>query len=58
MMDSETSPDRTHRAGLWLLVAIAVILAGWALRATEAFMAPVILSVFLALLHQSAIGDG
>ncbi len=49
-----TGPDRSHdRArppSLWLLVTIAVILIGWALHATGAFMVPVVFSVFLALL--------
>ena len=47
MMNSDTSPDRTR---LWLIVAITVILAGWALQATGVFMVPVVFSVFLALL--------
>lgn len=49
-MDFGTSPDWTGRARLWMLVAITVILAGWALRATGAFMVPVVFSIFLALL--------
>ena len=47
MMYSDTPPDR---ARLWLIVAITVILGGWALHATGAFMVPVVFSVFLALL--------
>ncbi len=38
------------RARPWLLVAITVILTGWALQATGSFMIPVVFSVFLALL--------
>ena len=33
-----------------MLVAIAVILTGWALQATRAFIVPVVFSIFLALL--------
>lgn len=50
MMDPGTSPDRARPTRTWLLVAITVILAGWALQATGAFMVPVVFSVFLALL--------
>jgi AI-2 transport protein TqsA len=49
-MKSETSHDTWCRPRAWLLVAITIILTGWALRATGAFMAPVVFSVFLALL--------
>lgn len=50
MMNSATSPDRTRRARLWLLVAITVILTGSALHATGEFMVPVVFSIFLTLL--------
>jgi AI-2 transport protein TqsA len=42
--------DQVRRISLWLIVFITVILSGWALRATGAFMIPVVCSVFLALL--------
>lgn len=38
------------RPRLWLLVAITIILTGWALRATGSITVPVVLSFFLALL--------
>lgn len=41
---------RISRARFWLLVAITVVLGGWALYATGAFMVPVIFSLALALL--------
>ena len=49
-MNGETYRDQTPRTRLWLLVAITIILAGWALHATGAFLVPVVSSVFLALL--------
>lgn len=50
MIGPDSSSTGTGGARMWLLVAITVILAGWALRATGAFMVPVVFSVFLALL--------
>jgi AI-2 transport protein TqsA len=50
LMNSDASPDRPKGARLWLLLAITVILTGWALYATAAFMVPVVFSLFLALL--------
>lgn len=50
MDDPQRDPTWTRRPILWLLTLIAVILSGWALRATATVMVPVVLSLFLALL--------
>ncbi|MFC0199366.1 AI-2E family transporter [Paracoccus rhizosphaerae] len=49
-MNDQTNPQRTRHSLLLLLGTITVILTGWALHATAAFMVPVVFSVFLALL--------
>lgn len=49
MTDTETAFDR-NRTRLWLLGAIALVVVGWALHATGAFVVPVVFSIFLALL--------
>ena len=49
-MNTDMASDRHRRPRLWLLAAITVILTGWALHATGAFMVPVVFSLFLALL--------
>lgn len=43
-------PSRVRWAMLWLLAAIAVILLGWALRATASVCVPVVFAFFLALI--------
>lgn len=54
-MDTDTDPrhagpEQPHLVRTWLLVAITVILTGWALKAAGAFLVPVVFSFFLALL--------
>ncbi|MGR3250653.1 MAG: AI-2E family transporter [Paracoccus sp. (in: a-proteobacteria)] len=49
-MNDQTSSQRTRHSILFLLSTVTVILTGWALHATAAFMVPVVFSVFLALL--------
>ncbi|TGN61822.1 AI-2E family transporter [Paracoccus liaowanqingii] len=49
-MKSDTPPHQSRHSLLCLLSTITVILVGWALHATGAFMVPVVFSVFLALL--------
>lgn len=48
-MPRKTSADHPHHARTWFLVAITVILAGWALRATATFLVPMVFAIFLAL---------
>lgn len=50
MRDDERHRGQTQSARLWLLVAITVILVGWALHATAAVMIPLVFSIFLALI--------
>lgn len=50
MIGPNSSSTGTGGARMWLLVAITVVIVGWALRAMGAFMVPVVFSVFLALL--------
>nr|WP_111298527.1 hypothetical protein [Paracoccus saliphilus] len=49
-MNNDMPSRRSRHPLLWLLSTITVILTGWALHATGAFMVPVVFSVFLALL--------
>lgn len=49
MNDKETAVQQ-RRPHHYLIVAITVILTGWALKATGSFMIPVIFSIILALL--------
>lgn len=49
-MNSYSSLNKTGRTLLWLFVTVTVILLGWALKATGAFMIPLVFSIFLALL--------
>lgn len=41
--------DRTRRIIVWLLAAILVILAGWALRAASSVAVPFVAAIFIAL---------
>ncbi|WP_375262680.1 AI-2E family transporter [Palleronia sp.] len=50
MIGSDSSSTERGRTRTWLLAVIAVVIVGWALHATGAFMVPVVFSVFLALL--------
>lgn len=50
MTSLDDAGSRTSRVRLWLLAAITVVIVGWALHATAAFMVPVVFSLFLALL--------
>lgn len=49
-MKAQATPARHARVRTWLLTVIAVVMVGWALRATGSFMVPVVFSMFLALL--------
>lgn len=50
-MNADRTSQETPRTRFWLLLAaITVILVGWALHATAAFMVPVTFSLFLAFL--------
>ncbi len=44
------SSARIGKPALWLLIVIAIILSGWALRAMGAVLVPLVLAFFLALL--------
>lgn len=46
----QARPDQPNSARTWLLAAITVILTVWGLRATGAFVVPVVFSIFLSLL--------
>ena len=49
-MQSEKPSDPIRGTRRGMLAVITVILTGWALQATGAFMVPVVFSIFLALL--------
>ncbi len=49
-MTPYSSLEKNGRTRLWLLVTVTVILVGWALQATGAFMLPLVFSIFLALI--------
>jgi AI-2 transport protein TqsA len=49
-VEREARAERRRTAAVWLIAAIAVVIVGWALRATATVTVPLVFSIFLALL--------